>query len=236
MTIRRWAILAAAPLAVAGFTLGTGGTHAQTAAGTPTPEQVLLCGLYTPGADNFSGNSDVDHPSGASSTGNIYQYHGQTCEQEENQTDSIGTYTWTVSHNNVQAAESGSKPQAEFGTEHVAVTLSIDGGQAAGANGRVTNFDLSMNDNDGDPCTASDGSNRSVFYASGNQDTQNNCSPGGPGNFNTHGGASTGKHFRGNYGTTVYQDTDSMNTGSQCNSSLMSTNDCFEGVINGQVN
>lgn len=236
MTTRRWAILAAAPLALAGFTLGTGGTHAQSAAGAPTPEHVLLCGLFTPGTDNFSGASNIDHQDGASSSGNIYQYHGQTCEQEENQNDSIGTYTWTVSHSNVHAAEAGTAPQAEFGTEHVAVALSIDGGQAAGANGRVTNFDLSTNDSDGDPCTASDGSNRSIFYASGSQDTQNNCSPGGPGNFNTHGGASTGNHFRGIYGTTVYQDQDTTNTGSQCNASLGSVNDCFEGVINGQVN
>lgn len=235
MTPRRWAILAAMPLAAAGYTFATGATHAQTA-GAPTPEKVLLCGQFTPGSDSFSGASDVDHPNGASSAGNVYQYHGQTCEQEENQNDSIGTYTWTVTHSNVQAAESGSAPQAEFGTEHVAVALSIDGGQAAGANGRVTNFDLSMNDNDGDPCTASDGSNRSIFYASGSQDTANNCSPGGPGNFNTHGGASTGQHFRGIYGTTVYQDTDMTNTGSQCNSSLGSTMDCFEGVINGFVN
>lgn len=236
MTTRRWAILAATPIAVAGFTFGTGGTHAQSAAGQPTPEHVLLCGLYTPGTDNFSGSSTIDHQTGATSSGNIYQYHGQTCEQEENSNDSIGTYTWTVTRSNVHAEESGTAPQAEFGTEHVAVALSIDGGQAAGANGRVTNFDLSLNDNDGDACTASDGSNRSIFYASGSQDAQNNCSPGGPGNFNTHGGASTGDHFRGIYGTTVYQDTDTTNTGSQCNSSLASTDDCFEGVINGQVN
>lgn len=235
MTSRRWAMLAAVPAAMAGLTMTLGGVGAATA-GQPQPAQVLLCGLFTPGTDNFSGSSTIDHQDGASSSGNIYQYHGQTCEQEENQNDSIGTYTWTILRSNVHAAESGSQPQAEFGTEHVAVALSIDGGQAAGANGRVTNFDLSMNDSDGDPCQASDGSNRSVFYASGNQDTQNNCSPGGPGNFNTHGGASTGDHFRGNYGTTVYQDTDMTNTGSQCNSSLMSTSDCFEGVINGFVN
>ena len=234
MTTRRWAILAAAPLAAAGFTLGTGGTHAQTAAGQPTPEKVLLCGMFTPGSDSFSG--PIDHQSGASSSGNIYTYTGQTCEQEEGKNDSIGTFTWTVTHSNVHAQEAGSGPEAERGTEHVAVALSIDGGQAAGANGRVGNFDLSINDNDGDACTASDGSNRNIFYASGSQDTQNNCSPGGPGNFNTHGGASTGDHFRGIYGSTVYQDTDTTNVQSSCNSSLGSTADCFEGVINGFVN
>ncbi len=234
MTTRRWAFLAATPLAVAGFSIGTGG-HAQTAAaGTPTPVQVLLCGMFTPGTDNFSG--PIDHQAGASSSGNIYKNNGQTCEQEEGKSDSIGTFTWTVTHSNAHAQEAGSAPQAERGTEHVAVALSIDGGQAAGANGRVGNFDLSMNDSDGDACKASDGSNRSVFYASGNQDGGNNCSPGGPGNFNTHGGASTGQHFRGNYGTTVYQDTDMTNVQSTCNSSLGSTADCFEGVINGFLN
>jgi len=236
MSTRRWALLAATPLTVAGFTLGTGGTHAQTAAGQPTPAQVLLCGQFTPGTDNFSGSSTIDHQTGASSSGNIYQYHGQTCEQEENQNDSIGNFTWTVTRSNVHAEEAGTSPQAERGTEHVAVALSIDGGQAAGANGRVGNFDLSINDNDGDACTASDGSNRSIYYASGSQDTQNNCSPGGPGNFNTHGGASTGNHFRGIYGTTVYQDTDATNTGSNCNSALFESTMCFEGVINGFVN
>jgi len=129
----------------------------------------------------------------------------------------------------------GHGTQAEFGTEHGIATLSTDQSQAAGFNGRVTNFDLSINDNDGDPCTAQ-GFNRSVYYASGNQDTANNCSPGAPGNFNTHGGASTGAHFRGIYGTTVYQDEDTNNVQSQCNQSLGSANMCFEGVINGFTN
>ncbi len=239
MTTRRWALLAATPLAVAGLTVGSG-AGAQSAAGKPVPTNVLLCGQFTPGTDNFSGASSIDHQDGATSSGNVYQYHHQTCEQEEstnpNADSPIGTYTWTVGHSNVHAAEAGSSPQAEFGTEHGIATLSIDGGQAAGFNGRVTNFDLSMNDNDGDPCSASDGSGRSIYYASGNQDTANNCSPGGPGNFNTHGGASTGQHFRGNYGTTVYQDTDSSNTGSNCNSALAESTMCFEGVINGQTN
>jgi len=222
-------------MALAGLAVTIGGTHAQTAAGQPVPTQVLLCGTFTPGTDNFSGASDIDHQNGASSAGKVYAYHGQNCDQEEGQNDSIGTFTWTVSRSNVHAAEAGSAPQAEFGTEHGIATLSTDQDQAAGFNGRVTNFDLSLNDNDGDPCN-SQGSNRSVYYASGNQDTANNCSPGGPGNFNTHGGASTGAHFRGNYGTTVYQDEDISNVQSQCNQSLGSTTMCFEGVINGFTN
>ena len=233
MATRRWTLLAATPLVVAGFTLSTGASHADSSAGTPTPEQVLLCGMFTPGTDDFSGQ--IDHQSGASSTGNVYKYTGQTCEQEEGKNDSIGTFTWTVEHSNAHAEEEGSAPQAERGTEHVAVALSIDGGQAAGAQGHVGNFDLSINDSDGDACTATDGSHRNVFYASGNQDPST-CSPAGPGNFNTHGGASTGQHFRGNYGTTVYQDTDMSNVQSTCNSSTGSTAKCFEGVINGQVN
>lgn len=235
MTSRRWALLAATPMALAGLAVTVGGTHAQSSAGQPVPTRVLLCGTFTPGTDNFSGASDIDHQNGASSAGNVYAYHGQNCEQEEGQNDSIGTFTWSITRSNVHAAEAGTAPQAEFGTEHGIATLSTDQNQAAGFNGRVTNFDLSMNDNDGDPCSAQ-GSSRSVYYASGAMDSANNCSPGGPGNFNTHGGASTGAHFRGNYGTTVYQDEDMNNVQSQCNQSLGSTNMCFEGVIIGFTN
>ena len=237
MVIRRWSVLAALPVAVAGLTLGLTGSHAATA-GTPVPVQVLLCGTWATGADQFSGTSDIDHPSGSSSTGKIYPYHGQTCESEDGPTpadSSTGTYTWTIRHSNVHAVETGSGPQAEFGTEHGTAALSTTQ-EAAGLNGQIKNFDLSTNDSDGDSCTASDGSSRSIFYSSGAQDTQNSCSPGGPGNFNTHGGASTGQHFRGNYGSTVYQDTDMTDTDSQCNSGLASTTKCFEGVINGFVN
>jgi hypothetical protein len=236
MITRRWALLAATPCALAGLTVGTGAVGAATAAGQPVPTQVLLCGTWSTGSDRFGGTSDVDHPSGSSAAGQVYQYHGQNCEQaQQNNESSIGTFSWSISHSNVHAAESGSSPQAEFGTEHGIATLSTDNSQAAGFNGRITNFDLSTNDNDGDPCN-SQGSNRLVYYASGNQDTSGSCSPAGPGNFNTHGGASTGDHFRGNYGTTVYQDNDMSNTSSSCNAALMSQNLCFEGVINGQTN
>jgi hypothetical protein len=233
MTTRRWAMLAAVPLALAGLTMTLGGIRAATA-GTPVPTRDLLCGTWMTGSDRFS-SSNIDHPSGSSAMGKVYAYHGQTCEQEENQNDSIGTFTWTINHSNVHVQEAGSAPQAERGTEHGIAMLSTDNSQTAGFNGHITNFDLSISDKDGDACT-DQGSNRSVFYASGNQDGSGNCSPAGPGNFNTHGGASTGNHFRGNYGTTVYQDEDMSNMMSPCNGSTGSTTLCFEGVIIGQTN
>jgi hypothetical protein len=233
MTTRRWALLAATPVALAGLTVGTAAVRAGSSAGAPVPTQVLLCGMWTTGSDQFSGTSDVDHPSGSSAMGKIYQYHGQTCEQAAKNDASTGTFTWSISHSYVHAAEAGSAPQAEFGTEHGIATLTTDHSQAAGFNGRITNFDLSSNDNDGDPCVATDGNNRSIFYASGHEDAAENCSPSGPGNFNTHGGASTGDHFNGKYGTTVYQWGD-MTSQSPCQQG--STNHCFEGVIVGFTN
>ena len=233
MTSRRWAILAAMPLAAVGLTLGKGGAGAATA-GQPVPTDVLLCGTWMTGSDRLSG-PNIDHPSGSSAMGKVYNYHGQNCEQEEGQNDSIGSFTWTIDHSNVHTQEAGSAPQAERGTEHGIAMLSTDNSQEAGFNGHITNFDLSMADKDGDACN-SQGSNRSVFYASGNRDASGNCSGGGPGNFNTHGGASTGTHFRGQYGTTVYQDEDMSNMMSQCNASMGSTAMCFEGVIQGQTN
>lgn len=233
MTTRRWALLAATPLALASLAAGTAAVRAGSSAGAPVATQDLLCGQWATGSDQFSGTSDIDHPSGSSSMGKVYTYHGQTCEQAAKSDSSIGTYTWTISHSNVHAAESGSSPQAEFGTEHGLAALSTDSNQAAGFNGRITNFDLSMNDSDGDACAASDGNNRTVYYASGQRDTANNCSPAGPGNFNTHGGASTGAHFNGKYGSTVYQWGD-MTSMSPCQTG--SQNYCFEGVIVGFTN
>ena len=234
MTTRRWAMLAAVPAALAGLTVTLGGIRMASSAGPPVATQVLLCGTWMTGSDRLS-SPNIDHPSGSSAMGKVYAFHGQNCEQEEGQNDSIGTFTWSVSHSVVHTQESGSAPQAEFGTEHGIATLSTDNSQEAGFNGHITNFDLSSADNDGDACT-SQGSNRSVFYGSGNQDQSGNCSPGGPGNFNTHGGASTGAHFRGHYGTAVYQDEDMSNMMSPCNGSMGSTTLCFEGVINGQTN
>ena len=58
------------------------------------------------------------------------------------------------------------------------------------------------------------------------------CSPSAPGNINTHGGAQLGQHFRGMYGTIVYQDEN--NSQSPCQSG--SSNYCFEAILKGQTN
>ena len=51
------------------------------------------------------------------------------------------------------------------------------------------------------------------------------------GNFNTHGGAATGNHFRGNYGTLIYKDN---STNSPCPDS--SPNYCIQVHLVGQTN
>jgi len=226
MTSRRWALLAATPAALAGLSVGTHAVGAGSAAGQPVPENVLLCGMFTTGTDRFSGASSIDHPSGASSSGQTYAYTGQRCEDEQGQSGD-GTYTWTIATSNIHARESGSSPQAEFGTEHGQYALS-DHPRQGGFNGRVTNFDLSSADNDGDACGS-----RTVYYASGFQaNTGGSCSPSGPGLFNTHGGAASGDHFRGDYGTVVYQYGDQTNSPCPTGSSSY----CFEAVLNGQTN
>ena len=58
------------------------------------------------------------------------------------------------------------------------------------------------------------------------------CSPSAPGNINVHGGAQLGQHFRGMYGTIVYQDEN--NSQSPCQSG--SSNYCFEAILKGQTN
>jgi hypothetical protein len=215
--------MAATPAALAGLAIAT--TAAFGAAGQPVAQQELLCGTIMPAADNFSGASDIDHPDGSTSTGKTYPYANQDCE---NPGSSDGNYQWTITHSNVHAQEAGTSPQAERGTEHVQFALT--NGQQAGAQGRITNFDLSANDNTGDPC----GSNRVVYYASGHQyDEAGSCSPSSVGNFNTHGGAATGEHFRGNYGTVIYQRNDN-NTDNPCKTGSM--NYCFEAILVGQTN
>jgi hypothetical protein len=222
MRRRRWALMAATPAALAGLTIATTGVFAGTA-GQPVAQKELLCGMFTPAADNFSGASNIDHPDGASSAGKTYPYSGQNCEASQPSSD--GNYTWTITHSNVHT---GGGAQDERGTEHVQFSMTENGGQAAGAQGHVTNFDLSSADTAGDTC-----SNRTVYYASGHAyDAAGTCSPGSVGNFNTHGGAATGNHFRGNYGTVVYQYGDQTNSPCPTNS----TSYCFEGILQGQTN
>ncbi|HXA28898.1 MAG TPA: hypothetical protein VN193_09145 [Candidatus Angelobacter sp.] len=220
---RRWALIAATPAALAGLAIATSGAFAGTA-GTPVAQNELLCGMFTAAADNFAGQSDIDHPDGATSSGKTYPYSGQNCEASQPSSD--GTYAWTIAHSNVHT---GGGPQDERGTEHVEFALTVSGGQEAGAQGHVTNFDLSSADKTADTCGS-----RDVFYASGHQfDAAGSCSPSGPGNFNTHGGAAAGNHFRGNYGTVVYQWGD-MTSMSPCQKGSM--NYCFEAVLEGQTN
>lgn len=218
--------MAAAPAAIAGLTLATTGAFAGSSAGKPVPNQYLLCGLFTPGnVDNFAGSSSEDHPDGSSSTGMTYAYTGQNCESENGNTGT-GSYTWTIAHSNVQT--NASNPNFERGTEHVQFTMDITGNRASGAQGHVTNFDLSSADNAGDSCGS-----RIIFYASGHAYDTQTCSPSSVGNFNTHGGAQTGDHFRGNYGSIAYQWGDNTSN-SPCKEG--STTYCFEAVLEGQTN
>lgn len=191
-------------------------------AGQPVSTSVLLCGTWTQGMDRISGQSSIDHPSGSSAMGSEYPYASQNCENPGN---SNGTFAWTVSHSNVNTS-------TERGTEHGLAMLSTDMNKNAGFNGQITNYDFStpLTAAGADPCNG-----RWIYYASGQTDTSGSCSPAGPGNFNTHGGAATGDHFHGKYGTVVYQDDNNMscryNGGNNPNGPF-----CFEAILQGQTN
>jgi hypothetical protein len=196
---------------------------ANTAAGKPTPTNVLLCGTQnSPGSDRVAGSSNIDHPSGRSAMGNEYAYTGQNCEDETSMggfKSSSDMFTWTIGHSNVNLV-------TEKGTEHGAATLTTTDGFVAGFNGRIGDYDFAPADSDPIVC----GDQRQVFYASGHK-YDNACpTPSQPGNYNTHGGASTGQHYRGQYGTLFYQD-DNNNS---CKTGSMSY--CFQAIIQGQQN
>jgi len=216
---RRWGLIAAMPAAAAGIALATLGVAAGTA-GKPQAQNALLCGLYTPGADSVSGNSNQDHVNGASvSMGQYYMLDSSnnSCEQEYNNGNfksGAQTFTWKVNHSNVDV-------QRERGTEHGQFVLASTSSWAAGFQGQIFNYDF------GTPLTTQAGDNNgttTVYYESGH--------PGGAGNFNTHGGAATGAHYRGTYGTIVYQDDNNNN--SPCKTG--SSNYCFQAILIGQVN
>jgi hypothetical protein len=200
-------------------------TSKSSSAGQPMPNQDLLCGMWSQGSDRISGGSNIDHPSGAMATGNVYPYTGQNCDS--NSANSSGMFTWTIAHSNVNTVET-----SERGTEHGEFMLST-GTREAGFDGHITNYDFGVPPLTApapDPCT-----NRDIYYASGHigaYDSAGSCSPSGPGNFNTHGGAQTGSHFRGNYGTVVYQQNNNP-TGS-CPSG--GSTYCFEAILEGQTN
>lgn len=225
-------LLAIAGGAIACLTAISVGVSASSSAGRPTPVAYLLCGTFTPGADNFSGNSSVDHPSGASASGTATPISavptGDACDQSSN---SNAMFQWTIQHDNVQTSQTN--PQSERGTEHgLATVQSISTTYSVGFNGQITNFDLSTADQEGDACSDSDG--RVSFYASGFAGSYTGCGTDAVGNADTHGGAQVGQHFVGKYGTLVYQESDNDNDGSNC--PLGGATYCFEAVLVGQQN
>ena len=182
---RRWAIGAAVATALAA---GSGyGAMASTAAGQPVDESVTVCGTGTMGQDVQEGASNQDHPTSSAFTGNE-EAAGTQCTGDNS---SAGSDMWTIAHSNVDVV-------TERGTEH-GIFQRSNGAPPAGFNGHITDYD---HQSGGDPCTDSAG--RTVYYQSG---TETDCAPSfGPvGNFNTHGGAATGTHFRGKYGTIIFQ-------------------------------
>jgi hypothetical protein len=223
---RRWGLIAAMPAAVAGIGIATLGAHAGTA-GQPTPQSAILCGLYMPsdGVDNVSGQSAQDHVDGADVSGGQYYTPDathKTCQDEYNNgnfNSGTQTFTWKVNHSNVDV-------NRERGTEHGQFVLSGSSAWEAGFQGQIFNYDFATPLTSQDTQDTAPGENNStltLFYQSGH--------PGGAGNFNTHGGAATGQHYRGTYGVTVYQD----NTmGSPCQPG--SSNYCFQALLDGQVN
>ena len=227
---RRWALMAATPAALAGLAIGTSFAFGASSAGKPVAHNYLLCGIYVPGNEsNFAGASDTDHPNGSTKSGMTYNYTNQNCE---NPGSSTGTFSWTITHSMVHT----SGGNAETGVEHVQFSMEITGNRTSGAQGHITNFDLSTADSAGDPCpppASGSSPSRVIFYASGHfQDKLNSCSPSSVGNFNTHGGAQTGDHFRGNYGTVVYQD----NNNDACKVNNSNMDMCFAALLEGQTN
>jgi hypothetical protein len=207
------------------FSALVGAATAWGAAGRPVVTNDLLCGKYTLGSDRVSGASSIHHPAGASSNGQQYDYTGGNCKDEYNGLGGFnqgdGTYTWTLSHSSVN-------PDTERGTEHGLYTLSQNNGRVGGFNGRITNFDFGQTP---DSC-----GDRDIYYSSGHQ-FDPACEPSAPGNFNTHGGAQTGDHFRGMYGTIVYQD-DTGDPIQQLQSPCPagSQDYCFQAILKGQTN
>lgn len=217
---RRWIALAAAPVAAAGMLLA-GIAASAGSAGQPVATSALLCGTFTPGSDSISGQSSIDHPAGGSASGQYFAYSGQNCESEYGQNGSQ-TFTWTIGHSNVNTS-------TERGTEHGQLVLSTASALVTGFNGQITNFDFTT------PITGSEtpdaNGNRLIYYASGHAYDPSG-SGSGAGNFNTHGGAATGQHFRGMYGTLIYQDQNNLNSPCQSGSNTY----CFEAILVGQTN
>jgi hypothetical protein len=211
--------MALAAVVATGSASASGWAGAKTSsAGQPQPLQYLLCGTTMGPMGVPSGSSTIDHFN-FTATGNQYPNGGTNCSSKDN---TGMDFTWTIGHGNVQT--NPSNPRDERGTEHGIATLS-GYSDPFGVNGQVTDYDFP-----GDPISCG---NREIYYASGH--AFDPCGqPSAPGNTNTHGGANTGAHFHGKYGTIIY--TDSTN-GSNCQPTSMGPQTyCFEAVLNGQQN
>lgn len=165
------------------------------------------------GQDVQEGQSDQDHPT-SSSFSATEQTAGTRCT---NDNSSAGSDNWTIGHSNVNVV-------TERGTEHG--IWQRPSAPPAGFNGHITDYDHQAG---GDPCVDSAG--RTVYYQSG---AETDCPPSyGPvGNFNTHGGAATGQHFRGHYGTIIFQQ--NSNTSHTCD--VGSQTYCIQVDLVGQTN
>jgi hypothetical protein len=201
------------PTAVCGLAIATYGGFAASSAGQPTPEQVTLCGVGTATAQHIEGSSNQDHPSPSSFTATQVAYGTQCTAQNS----APGSNSWDILHSNADVV-------TERGTEHGEFLLQSSSNEA-GFDGHITDYDLQPG---GDPCV--DAAGRSVFYQSG---TETDCptSFGPVGNFNTHGGAQTGQHFRGTYGTIIFQQNSNQHT---CDVGTQMY--CIEVNLTGQTN
>ena len=200
-------------------------TAAVGASGPPTSLKVLLCGTTSGfSGDRVSGQSSIDHPSGLSATGDEFAYTGQNCRDEAGNSSS-NRFSWTIRQDNVNLVTERGNEHADAAT----TTLAQTGSFANGFDGHVYEYDLP----NGDFATCQDSSH--VYYASGHA-FDSACSVGsGPGNFNTEGGASTGNHYNGKYGTLIYRWGNGITDQSQCPTN-QSTTYCFEAIIIGQIN
>ena len=201
---RRWMIHAA----VGALVVSTG---VAAYAGKPAPTAFTICGMGMVGQNQMSGNSNESHPTPSNFTGNE-QSAGTQCTADNS---GPGSDSWTIEHSNVNVV-------TERGTEHGDLMRSGTA-DAAGFNGHITDYDLP----NGDTCS-SDG--RTVYYQSGKA---RYCptSFGPVGNINTHGGANTGQHFRGKYGTIIFQQNSNNHT---CDVGSMMY--CIQVDLAGQTN
>ena len=182
----------------------------------PVDNSTTLCGVGNAPTAVSDGQSSEDKFGGATFTAKQYAA-GTQCD---NNNSSAGGSSWTIGHGNVSTS-------TERGTEHGQYLLENTTTQG-GFNGHVTEWDFAGS-SDGDTC---DSSGRTVYYQSGKATY---CTPSfGPvGNFNTHGGAATGEHFRGNYGTIIFQENGTL-PGGPCD--VGSDNYCIQVDLNGQTN